>query len=182
MSGCVAKRDGLTVLATAVAYWVAWQFNEHVLFFTRFEDGVNWVYLPSGLRLTLVLVFGWPAAAGIACASTLLTAAPQPWSEIPHALITGLISGFVPLMTLVMTRRWLHVGEDLQGLGARTLALLATVFAITCAAAHQLWFQWLRPQPDPLYSFAVMALGDLAGSVIVLYLCKWGLMLLSRNR
>ena len=179
MSGSATARYGLTVVATAVAYWLAFQFNEHVLFFTRFEDGVNWVYLPSGLRLTLVLVFGWPAAFGIACASVFLAAAPHPWSALPHALVTGLISGFAPLLALLLSRRWLLLREDLNGLDGRSLLLLAAVFAVTSAALHQLWYAWPHPSPDPFYSFAVMSLGDLAGSLIVLYLCRWSLLLWS---
>lgn len=175
MSGGPAKRDGLTILATAVAYWIAYQFNEHLLFFTRFEDGVNWVYLPSGLRLMLVLVLGWPAAMGIACASVVLSAAPHPWSGFPFALVTGLISGFAPLLALLASRRCLHVGEDLHGLEGRSLLLLATLFALTSAALHQLWWAWAEPSADRLHAFAVMTLGDLAGSLIVLYLFRWGL-------
>jgi hypothetical protein len=84
---------GLTTGLTGLAYILVYLFNEHALSFTRFADGVNWIYLPSGLRLTLVLVFGAPAALGIAWSSALLTGWPEGWSGLQSALVTGVISG-----------------------------------------------------------------------------------------
>lgn len=158
-------------------------FNEHALSWTRFTDGVNWVYLPSGLRLTLVLLLGWPAALGIAIATTILAAWPQesaPWFD---ASVTGLISGFAPWLALLASERWLHLKRDLDGLQGRSLLILALVFALSSAGLHQAWYAWTKPSQDWLHAFAVMTLGDLVGSVIVLYLCSWGLRLLaSRDR
>ena len=183
MSEETRPRTGLIVLGSGIAYLLAYFFNEYALAFTRFSDGVNWVYLPSGLRLTLVLIFGWPAALGIAWSSVALAAWPMAVSALPQALVTGLISGFAPWLALLASERWLLPRQDLDGLQARSLLTLALVFALVSAGLHQAWYGWIKPSPEWLYGFAVMTLGDLVGSVIVLYLCRWALWLLaSRTR
>jgi hypothetical protein len=167
------SRTSLTVVLTGVAYLLLFLCNEHLLSFTRFADGVNWIYLPSGLRMTLVLVFGAPAALGIAWSSMLLTAWPQGWDSWVQALVTGVISGGAPLLALLACRRALGLKADLSGLKARTLLLMAVIFAIISAALHQIWYGWSYPAPDRALQFAVMALGDLVGTVLVLYLAYW---------
>ena len=150
--------------------------NEHLLYFTRFADGVNWLYLPSGLRLTLVLVFGWPAALGIAWSSALITAWPQALPGAwPQALVTGVISGFAPWLAMMACRHMFKLSQDLAGLQARTLLTLAVMFAVTSAGVHQLWYGWRDPSADRVLQFTVMALGDLAGSLVVLYAGQWAL-------
>lgn len=166
-------RMGLTASLTGLAYLLLFLFNEHLLSFTRFADGVNWVYLPSGLRLTLVLVFGTPAALGIAWSSMLLAAWPQGWGSWDQALVTGAISGGAPLIALLVCRRVLDLKSDLAGLQARTLLLMAVIFAISSAALHQAWYGWSHPAPDRALQFAVMALGDLVCTILVLYLGYW---------
>ena len=173
MSVAAWGRMGLTTGLTGVAYILVYLFNEHALSFTRFADGVNWIYLPSGLRLTLVLVFGAPAALGIAWSSALLTGWPEGWSGLQQALVTGAISGGAPWMALLVSRRVLHLRTDLAGLNAHVLLKMALIFAIICAALHQLWYGWSQPAPDRALQFAVMTLGDLAGTLVVLYLSYW---------
>lgn len=166
-------RVGLTVGMTGVAYILVYLLNENVLSFTRFADGVNWIYLPSGLRLTLVLVFGAPAALGIAWSSALLTGWPQSWDALPQALVTGAISGGAPWLALVVSRRVLSLQADLAGLEARVLLKMALIFAITSAALHQAWYGWNQAAPDRAVQFAVMIAGDLVGTLVVLYLGYW---------
>ena len=163
----------LTTVLAGLAYILAYLFNEHFLSFTRFADGVNWIYLPSGLRLTLVLVFGAPAALGIAWSSMLLALWPYGWDNWPQALVTGLISGGAPWIALLLCRRVLGLQADLSGLQARTLLMMSLIFAITSAALHQAWYGWSQPAPGRALQFAVMALGDLAGTLLVLYLGYW---------
>ena len=166
-------RLGLTVVLTGAAYLLLFIGNEHLLSFTRFADGVNWIYLPSGLRMTLVLVFGAPAALGIAWASVLLATGPLGWTDWVQALVTGGISGGAPLLALAVCRRVLSVQADLSGLQSRTLLMMAVIFAIISAAMHQAWYGWNHPAPDRALQFAVMALGDLAGTVLLLYAGGW---------
>jgi len=163
----------LTTALTGLAYIVAYLFNENLLPFTRFADGVNWIYLPSGLRLTLVLVFGMPAALGIAWSSLLLALWPHGWDNWQQGLVTGLISGGAPWIALLLCRRVLSVQADLSGLRARTLLMMSFIFAITSAALHQAWYGWSDPSPGRAMQFAVMALGDLVGTLLILYLGYW---------
>jgi len=159
----------LTVILTGLVYILVYLFNETLLPFTRFADGVNWVYLPSGLRLTMVLVFGAPAALGIAWASALLTAWPQGPEAWSAATVTGTISGGAPWLALLLSKRVLQLKADLAGLEALDLLKMALIFAIISAALHQAWYGWSHPTSDRAVQFAVMTAGDLVGSLAVLY-------------
>lgn len=170
---------GATILVSGLVYALAYALNEHLLAFTHYAQGVNWIYLPSGLRLTLVLVFGVPAALGIAGSTMLIstwTHDPTQWIE---PVVTGLISGLAPWAALVASRRWLRLGRDLSGLRTSSLLALAVLFAVVSAGLHQVWYSWTQPPQDNLTNFVVMAAGDLVGTLIVLYLCKWALSRLS---
>jgi hypothetical protein len=64
----------------------------------KYDLGVSWIYLPAGLRLFLILIFGLSGAIGIATASFAISY----FGVFPPDLVTcigiGLISGFAPLL------------------------------------------------------------------------------------
>ena len=83
---------------SAIAYAFLFYFNGLVTNSLVFGLGVNWIYLPAGLRLFLTLIFGLPGALGIAIASFLISY----YGDFPHELTLcigiGLISGFAPYL------------------------------------------------------------------------------------
>ena len=56
------------IVYTFLFYLNGWLTNSLV-----FGLGVNWIYLPAGLRLFLTLIFGLSGALGIAIASFLIS-------------------------------------------------------------------------------------------------------------
>ena len=50
------QTEALLVLACGIAYFYAFQLNSYWFDWIEFSHGVNWIFIPSGLRLLFVLV------------------------------------------------------------------------------------------------------------------------------
>jgi hypothetical protein len=57
---------------SAVLYSALFFFNDWITEALKYDLGVSWIYLPAGLRLLLILIFGLAGAIGIAAASAAL--------------------------------------------------------------------------------------------------------------
>jgi len=168
--------SAVVVIGTALAYGVLFQVNNWLFGALTFSAGVNWIFLPSGLRLAFILVFGLSGALGIALASivtSLLFFFEGDWT---FAAVTGLISGGAPLMAHKFCQDFLGLGADLQNLSGAGLLKMAAVFAIISPLMHQLWFVSQGVTQDFWPSTSAMVVGDLLGSLAVLYLARWVLL------
>ena len=175
----------LSVLGVALAYWSLARLNGAILSeasWARFAQGVDWIFLPSGLRLVAVLVFDLWGSLGIGLATGLLTIQGNPNEPLWITCGTSLISGFSPLLASHLGRRWLGLPKDLNGLTAWPLVKLAGLFALISGSAHQVWYLWSGQTNSPISSAAVMIIGDFLGSLILLFLINWGLRNLNRLR
>ena len=163
------------VTSTAVVYFFACKVNDLLFASIGYAAGVHWVFLPSGLRLVFVLVFGWLGALGIALASFVIA---SPWSSqlgLLDCAVTGFISGFAPLLARAISIYGLGLRANLEGLTGLTLLKTALVFAVISPVLHQLWYTWNRDTQEFLANTSVMIVGDLLGTLIVLYLGKHGI-------
>ena len=60
------------VLGTAVAFILSLWLNEQIFTHSEFVRGVNWVYLPAGIRLLSTLLLGADGALGLFVASLIV--------------------------------------------------------------------------------------------------------------
>ncbi|MFM2239557.1 MAG: hypothetical protein RJA69_931 [Pseudomonadota bacterium] len=157
----------LTVAACGAAY--AWLFLlNHLLFeHLEFVRGVNWVFLPSGLRMTLVLIFVEWGALGIAGASMAIAYFGFGMSAL-DALVTGGISGLAPWLARRLCMHGLGMDPDIQHLHPKQLIQLSLIFSITSPVLHQLWYSWNGWSTHFAQDTLVMIVGDLLGTLIVL--------------
>ena len=109
----VIKRPALlSVLGVALAYWSLARLNGAILSeasWARFAQGVDWIYLPSGLRLVAVLVFDFWGSLGISLATGLLTIQGNPNEPLWITCGTSLISGFSPLLASHLGLSLIHI-------------------------------------------------------------------------
>ena len=167
------KRHSLVVAATAVAYVALFELNSLLFSAFSFSTHVDWIFLPSGLRLAFILVFVEWGAVGVAIASMLITYFFQPDGQLITSLCTGMISGFAPLLARQVCIDILKLDANLRNLSTTTLFKTSAVFAICSALLHQLWFTWLGHTTNFIQSMVAMAVGDFLGTVIVLYAAKF---------
>lgn len=173
----------LGFLISAVTYTILFYINAWLTNNLAYGLGVNWIYLPAGLRLFLTLVFGLPGAIGIALASFMICY----FGQFPPELITcigiGLISGFAPYLARMFVVSNINISPDLSNLSLPKLALCILIYALLSAGLHQWWFAVRGLDETGSFNhFLVMLLGDILGTVLLIGLIKAGLDLLKPTK
>lgn len=131
--------------------------------------GVNWVYLPAGLRLLLVLLLGMCGAVGISLSSAVIAIVVYAPNDPLTGLVAGAISGFAPLTVQFTLQRYAGLNGDLRNLKSNHLLQLTFLYAMVTSFAHQMWFV-VRGMTEHFWSSVwPMFVGDLIGTFIVLY-------------
>jgi hypothetical protein len=167
------------IAATAGAYLLFFVANDFLFSFSAFSNGVHWIYLPSGIILVSVLLFAEYAAIGIMIASTIISGRYYFNNDLLTALGAGFISGFSPWLARLLCIAKLGLDVNLQKLTAAALLRVAFVFALLSGTLHQLWFAWRGHASNILGGMLVMSAGNFFGTIIVLYLAKFSIGVLS---
>ncbi len=162
------RAKALFAIACAVAYFFAFKLNLMLFDSLEFSQGVNWIFLPSGLRMLLVLVLLHSGATGIALASCLLNYTLGSSDQHVFNIVTAIISGFAPLMARQICVDYFQLGTSLQNLTSKSLFQLSVVFAFISALLHQVWFFWNDASENFVINSLVMTVGDWVGTVLVL--------------
>ena len=173
----------MNVIISVFAYTLLFYINSWITTELVFGLGVNWIYLPAGLRLFLTLIFGLPGAIGIAIASTLISYYGELSSDLAICIGTGLISGFAPYLARIFVFSNVKLESDLSNLNLQKLLFCIVIYALMSAGLHQYWYATVGLEnTGSVNHFAVMAIGDVMGSILLIALIKSGLDLLRRFR
>jgi hypothetical protein len=169
-------------LISAALYSALFFLNDRLTEVLKYDLGVSWVYLPAGLRLFLILIFGLAGAIGIAAASFAISY----FGVFPPDLITcigiGLISGFAPLLAKWIVITNVNISNDLSNLSIQKIILCVVVYALVSAGLHQYWFELRDLESGSLNHFLVMFIGDIAGSILLIAFIKYSIDLLKRSK
>jgi hypothetical protein len=161
-----------TIASVALAFYLFSIANIFLFSSTAFSTGVNWVYLPGGVILVCVLLFGTSGAIGIAIASAVVSHRYYFTDDFVTACGAGFISGFAVWSARSFCMSRLNLDANLRSITVRSLLDIALIFSLCSAVMHQVWFA-LRGHTDNLFSgTAVMAIGNFTGTIIVLYFVK----------
>jgi hypothetical protein len=169
-------------LISALLYSALFFFNDWITEAVKFDLGVSWIYLPAGLRLFLILIFGLAGAIGIATASFAIFY----FGVFPTDLVTcigiGLISGFAPLLAKWIVVSNISINTDLSNLSIQKIILCIIVYALMSSGLHQYWFGLRDLESGSLNHFLVMFVGDIAGSVLLIAVIKYSIDMLKRSK
>jgi hypothetical protein len=167
---------------SALLYIALFFLNDWLTEALKYDLGVNWLYLPAGLRLFLILIFGLAGAIGIATASFAISY----FGVFPPDLVTcigiGLISGFAPLLAKWVVIANVNISSDLSNLSIQKIILCVVVYALMSAGLHQYWFELRDLESGSINHFLVMFVGDIAGSILLIAIIKYSIDLLKRNK
>lgn len=153
---------------SATFYFFAFQLNASLFDSLTFSHGVNWIFIPSGLRLLFVLVLVVSGSAGIFMATCALSLTNGSSELNLFNIVTALISGFAPLIARQVCVDYLNIGKNLSNLTSKSLLQISIVFALISSVLHQVWFFWNGVTSDFTASLLVMATGDWFGTALVL--------------
>ncbi len=169
------------VLISALTYGTLFYINSWLASSLTFSVGVNWIYLPAGLRLFLTLIFGLPGAIGIALSSFLISYCGALSDDLTVCIGTGLISGFAPYIARIFVLRNIDLAPDLSNLDLPKLLICILVYAGLSAGLHQFWYSTVDlDDSGTMNHFFAMFTGDVLGSVLLISLIKYSLDFLKR--
>ena len=178
------SREWMTgFIVSVLAYSGLFYINDWLTTHLTYGLGVNWIYLPAGLRLFLTLIFGLSGAVGIAIASFVICFFAQFPLELTTYIGIGLISGFAPYLARLFVMSSISISSDLSNLSLQKLVICILIYAALSSGLHQWWFAVRGlDEAGTLNHFLVMLIGDVLGAVILIGLVKYGLNLMRPSK
>jgi hypothetical protein len=159
-------------LGSAVLFVSFFHLNGWLFADLAYREGVNWVFLPAGFRVVLVLILGLQGATGIMIGTWYLDQGS--WdSNLWLVVLNGVVSGFTPLVVM----RWLSKGQAtefmLHTMTTQRLLNLTLIFAAANAITHHMvWWMLKRNDVNIWVDVWPMFTGDAIGALLMLYLFK----------
>lgn len=169
-------------MAVVVLLWtLLFELNHWLFSFVEQTPFISWVFLPAALRVVAVLLLGWRGVAGLFLGA-LLTNHPELGVNLLEALALSTLSAGAPWLAVVCARRWLRIAPDLAGLSFWQLFTLATIGALISASVHNAYFSVQSASHRWVDGIVPMFVGDMVGTLMVLYLSAAVLRRLPRPR
>ncbi|QBQ99410.1 hypothetical protein [Paraburkholderia pallida] len=171
----------LSITGTVIAFVVSLWVNQLVFADTSFVRGVNWIYLPSGIRLLSTLLVGVDGFIGLLVGGLLMDFLYW-FPHDPVRAIAGAIFGsLAPYLVYRLALERYHLRASLTNLTPKRLLILAVAYSIANPLLHHIWFALQGDTHNFVESFVMMFVGDLSGALIMLYVIKGMLALLPKQ-
>jgi hypothetical protein len=156
------------VLATMVLFAAMLALNEWMFTRLEFAPGINFVYLPAGMRLLCTLLFGEAGALGLLLVSWAVSFLVFFPGQFARPFWGGIIAAVAPY-AVYRAACWRYGLEaSLANLTPRRLLVLVVAYSLASPLLHHVYFAAMG-QGDLLRGFTAMSVGDLLGTLIVIY-------------
>ncbi len=159
------------VVVSATLYFSGFHLNAYVFHALEVHAGASWVFLPAGVRMLCTLLFGAEGAIGLWLASMVIVIFSMGSFDLITALVSTVLSAGAPFLVYRLALR-AGLPDTLAQLTPLRLAQLGIAYAFANAALHSIWYSLRGVYTDLLSGFTTMFVGDLAGTLIVLYAMK----------
>jgi len=159
------------VLTTMAFFVVGLVVNELVFNHFEFTRGVNWIYLPAGIRLLATLLFAEAGALGLLLVSWLVCFLYFFPNDVNRSIAGGILATLAPYLVYRLAQYKFGLYTSLANLSSKGLLFLIGAYSLANPLLHHLWFG-LRGEQDIFKSFFAMFIGDLTGTLIVVYFAK----------
>jgi hypothetical protein len=167
---------GITLLVFLSLNWV----NE--LLFIRLEQssGVNWIFIPAGIRLLATLLFGLAGFEGLLLAGLYLNFYHFGFESEFRAWSGAFAGAAGPYIAYLFAKHWFDLRARLAGLTVPRLLFTAALCGFMSPIFHHALL-WVLSGSMDWTALAAMIVGDVVGIVIVLGLAKVFFMLADRS-
>jgi hypothetical protein len=163
------------VLSSAALYMAFFYFNQAVTAPLEDTKGVNWIFLPAGIRIFLTLILGYSGAIGLAIASLLINYIGFYELDLISTFGIAAICGLAPLMGRHFVIHNLKVQADLSNISFTELLVTIVAYSLLSSGLHQLWFVTRGLDSGSWNHFLAMFCGDIAGSILFVAVIKYGI-------
>ena len=170
------------VAATMVFFLAALKVNQLLFTALEFAPGINWIYLPAGVRLLAILLFAEAGAIGLLFISWFVCFVEFFPNDPVRSFVGGILASASPYLVYRAMQHFSGLQPSLQNLTPKRLLILSVMFSLASPFLHHLWFAVYEHKDGLGASFVVMAAGDLGGTLVVLYFAKFLLWCLTRTK
>ena len=160
------------VLVVAIAWVTLYLVNDWLFQFVAVSEYVSWVFLPAAVRMLAVLLAGWFGVAGLFVGSLITGLYGFDGTPIGQVVVLAGLSALAPMLALILCTSWLNLRSDLRGLSALQLLALSVVCGALTAGLHSLHLWGFGVVGQFSDAFLPMFVGDLVGTVTMLYVAK----------
>lgn len=176
-----ALETSVLILISAVLFVAFFNLNDWVFSSIEYRQGVNWIFLPAGFRVILVLVMGVPGSVGIMLGTWFIDRSAFETAQYTVSLFNGVASGFTPWLVMKALENRGQFGLQLQQLTSAQLLNFTLIYAVSNALVHQSgWWLLDHSSINVLVDIWPMFIGDAIGALIMLYAFK-GLLALCKK-
>jgi hypothetical protein len=162
------------VALSALLYMASFYFNQFITAPLEDAKGVNWIFLPAGLRIFLTLIFDYSGAIGLAFASLLINYIGFYETDTTSMLGIAAICAIAPLLGRHFVIHNLKVNSDLSNISFKQLLLIIFAYSLLSSSLHQIWFTTRAFDSGGLNHWVAMFFGDIAGSILFVAIVKYG--------
>jgi hypothetical protein len=165
----------LEVAISAALYMAFFYFNQSITAPLEEARGVNWIFLPAGLRIFLTLILDYSGAIGLAIASLLINYIGFYDYGFTSTLGIAVICGVAPLLGRHFVIHNLKVQSDLSNISLKQPLVIIVAYSLLSSGLHQLWFAARGLDSGSWNHFVAMFCGDVAGSILFVAVIKYGI-------
>ncbi len=161
-------------LTSAFLFVTFFEFNNWIFSSFQYTEGINWIFLPAGFRVILVLTMGLPGAIGLMLGSWFIDSASFTSNGWFFPFLNGVVSGMTPwlVMKYLIHLGWLE--PQLRQMTASRLLHVTLVFSAASAMSHQLvWWSLEKPNVNIWVDVWPMFVGNALGALLMLYGMKF---------
>lgn len=169
----------LPILIIGVTFFLLRTFSIKIFSFTGLDDLTYLIYLPAGIRLLAVAIFGWIGILGIMLGWFFCHVFGGE-KGLFECLFIGFISGLVAYISFRVWQVCFNINSALDGLNSRLAIFLILISAVISSYTRFLYLNIVDPLTTFMPTFLVGLSGDIFGAFIVLYFIK-GLLYLTRR-
>jgi hypothetical protein len=167
------KLNATMVVLTMALFVAALKINELLFAQLEFAPGINWIYLPAGVRLLATLLFGEAGAIGLLFISWIVCFVDFFPNDPVRSFVGGILASASPYLVYRAMQHFSGLQPSLQNLTPKRLLICSLMFSVASPFLHHLWFALYEHKDHLGASFLAMAVGDLGGTLVVLYLAKF---------
>jgi hypothetical protein len=156
------------VLATIVLFSAMLAANEWLFRWLEFSPGINFVYLPAGMRLLCTLLFGEAGAVGLLLVSWAASFFLFFPGQFERPFWGGIIAAAAPYAVYRIASWRYGLRASLANLTPGRLFVLVFAYSLASPLLHHVYFAW-KGQGDLARGFLAMFIGDCTGTFLVIY-------------
>lgn len=165
----------IEIIISAVLYMAFFYLNQTITVPLEEARGVNWIFLPAGIRIFITLILDYSGAIGLVLASLLINYIGFFEADLISTIGIAVICGLAPLLGRHFVIHNLKVQPDLSNISLKQLLMIIIAYSLLSSGLHQLWFVARGLDSGSWNRFIAMFCGDVAGSILFVAVIKYGI-------